>query len=89
MIGQLLLALAILVGVHEAGHMIAAKLFGMKVEKFSIGFPPKLLGFKKGEKGLGNFFLSSTTVAARKDNNQYVSKIRNRQTPPLIQKARH
>ncbi len=49
MISQLLTALAILVGVHEAGHMIAAKYFGMRVEKFSIGFPPKLLGFKKGE----------------------------------------
>lgn len=42
-------ALAFLVGVHEAGHMIAAKLFGMRVEKFSIGFPPKLFGFTKGE----------------------------------------
>lgn len=42
-------ALAFLVGVHEAGHMVAAKLFGMRVEKFSIGFPPKLFGFTKGE----------------------------------------
>lgn len=49
MIGQLLLALSILVGVHEFGHMISAKYFGMRVEKFSIGFPPKIFGFKKGE----------------------------------------
>ncbi len=49
MAGQLLLALSILVGVHEAGHMFAAKYFGMRVEKFSIGFPPKIFGFKKGE----------------------------------------
>lgn len=46
---QVLVALTILVGVHEAGHMVAARLFGMRVEKFSIGFPPKLLGFKKGD----------------------------------------
>jgi regulator of sigma E protease len=49
MAAQLLLGLSILVGVHEAGHMIAAKYFGMRVEKFSIGFPPKIWGFKKGE----------------------------------------
>lgn len=49
MAAQLLLGLSILVGVHEAGHMIAAKYFGMRVEKYSIGFPPKIWGFKKGE----------------------------------------
>ena len=33
MVGQLILALSILVGVHEAGHLLAAKLFGMRVEQ--------------------------------------------------------
>lgn len=46
MVGQLILALSILVGVHEAGHLLTAKLFGMRVEQFSIGFPPKIFGFK-------------------------------------------
>ncbi len=49
MTAQLLLALSILVGIHEWGHMFTAKFFGMRVEKFSIGFPPKLFGFKLGE----------------------------------------
>lgn len=49
MISQLLLGLMILVGIHEAGHMWMAKLFGMRVEKFSIGFPPKIFSFKIGE----------------------------------------
>ena len=49
MVGQLILALSILVGVHEAGHLLAAKMFGMRVEQFSIGFPPKIFGFKYGE----------------------------------------
>jgi len=49
MVGQLILALSILVGVHEGGHLLAAKLFGMRVEQFSIGFPPKIFGFKYGE----------------------------------------
>jgi len=49
MAAQIILSLSILVGLHEAGHMLAAKYFGMRVEKFSIGFPPKLFGFKYGE----------------------------------------
>src|SRR3954465_14535796 len=49
MAAQMLLGLSILVGVHELGHMLAAKWFGMRVEKFSIGFPPKVVGFTKGE----------------------------------------
>lgn len=54
-IAQLLLALSILVGIHEAGHMLTARMFGMKVEKFFIGFPPTIFSFKKGdtEYGLG------------------------------------
>src|SRR5690606_6482228 len=49
MVAQLLLGLSILVGLHELGHLLTAKMFGMKVEKFSIGFPPKIVGFKWGE----------------------------------------
>ena len=49
MTAQLILGLSILVGVHEWGHMAAAKAFGMRVEKFSIGFPPKIWGFQYGE----------------------------------------
>jgi len=49
MVGQLLLGLSILVGVHEWGHLITAKTFGMRVEKYSIGFPPKIWGKKFGE----------------------------------------
>lgn len=49
MTGQILLALSILVGLHELGHLLAAKLFGMRVEKYSIGFPPKIFGFRMGE----------------------------------------
>ncbi|MHA6249753.1 RIP metalloprotease RseP [Pontibacter sp. CAU 1760] len=49
MVGQLILGLTILVGLHELGHMLAAKWFGMRVEKYAIGFPPKLFGKKFGE----------------------------------------
>lgn len=38
--------------IHEFGHFIVAKLSGIKVEAFSIGFPPTLLGLQKTEEGL-------------------------------------
>src|SRR3989344_5633453 len=40
------LILIFLIGVHKLGHFIAAKLFGVKVEEFGIGYPPRafLLG---------------------------------------------
>ncbi len=37
------------VTIHEMGHLIAAKRNGVKAEKFSIGFGPKLFGIKRGE----------------------------------------
>ena len=46
MIAQIILSLSILVGLHELGHLIAAKWFGMRVEQYSIGFPPKIFGVK-------------------------------------------
>jgi regulator of sigma E protease len=49
MIAQVILSLSILVGLHEMGHLLAAKAFGMRVEQFSIGFPPKVFSFKYGE----------------------------------------
>jgi regulator of sigma E protease len=44
-----ILGLAILVLIHELGHFIAAKLSGMKVEEFGIGFPPRLFKKRFGE----------------------------------------
>ena len=41
--------LFVLVLVHELGHFVVAKLTGMRVDEFGIGFPPKLFGIKKGE----------------------------------------
>lgn len=40
-----------IVMVHEFGHFIVAKLGGIKVEAFSIGFPPVVLGIRKLKKG--------------------------------------
>jgi len=38
-----------LIVLHEAGHFVAAKAVGMRVERFSLFFPPKLVGFRRGE----------------------------------------
>ncbi len=46
---QFLIGLGVVIVSHELGHFIAAKLMGIKVERFSIGFGPRLCGFKKGE----------------------------------------
>jgi regulator of sigma E protease len=41
--------LSLLVLIHEFGHFFVAKKFGIKVEEFGFGFPPRLFSFKKGE----------------------------------------
>lgn len=44
-----LVVLGILVFIHELGHFIIAKLSGVGVLKFSLGFGPKIIGIKRGE----------------------------------------
>lgn len=44
-----LAVLFVLILVHEWGHFIVAKLTGMRVDEFAIGFPPKLFSRKRGE----------------------------------------
>jgi regulator of sigma E protease len=41
--------IGVMVVVHEFGHFLVAKLCGVRVERFSIGFPPRLFGIKIGE----------------------------------------
>jgi len=41
--------LGVLIFVHELGHFILAKWAGIRVERFSLGFPPKMIGKTIGE----------------------------------------
>ena len=41
--------LVVLIVVHELGHFVTAKLAGVKVLEFGLGYPPKLWGVKRGE----------------------------------------
>ncbi|HEX7100589.1 MAG TPA: M50 family metallopeptidase [Acidimicrobiia bacterium] len=55
MIGGLIavLAIALFVMAHEAGHFLAAKATGMKATEFFLGFGPKLWSFRRGETEYG------------------------------------
>ena len=44
-----IIVLGILVFVHELGHFLVAKLVGIRVERFSLGFPPRMFGKKIGD----------------------------------------
>jgi regulator of sigma E protease len=44
-----LFVLAIVIIAHELGHFGSAKAFGVKVDEFGIGFPPRLFSVKRGE----------------------------------------
>jgi regulator of sigma E protease len=41
--------LGVMILIHELGHYVAARLVGVKVETFSFGFGPRLVGLKRGE----------------------------------------
>lgn len=49
MIAAFALVLGSMVVIHEFGHFIVAKLFGIRVEIFSVGFGKRLWGFKRGD----------------------------------------
>ena len=42
-----LFSLSIIIILHELGHFLLARRFGVKVEEFGIGYPPRLFSFKK------------------------------------------
>ena len=44
-----IIILLVLVLVHEFGHFWTAKKFGVRVDEFGFGFPPKLFSWKRGE----------------------------------------
>jgi regulator of sigma E protease len=40
--------LGLVIAIHECGHLLAAKWCGIPIERFSIGFGPRLFGFRRG-----------------------------------------
>src|SRR4051794_18553392 len=43
------IGLGLLIAAHEAGHLLLARLMGMRVETYSLGFGPRIWGFRRGE----------------------------------------
>ena len=48
-IGPFFILLGLLIFVHELGHFLVAKFYGVRVEVFSLGFGKKIMQFKKGD----------------------------------------
>jgi regulator of sigma E protease len=48
-IGVVAVVLGVMILIHELGHFIAAKFFGVRVLTFSLGFGPRLFGLKRGD----------------------------------------
>lgn len=46
---SLIVVLAVLIFVHELGHYMAAKSVDIEVQRFSLGFGPRIAGFRRGE----------------------------------------
>jgi len=44
-----IVGLGLLIAAHEAGHLVLARLLGMRVETYSLGFGPRIAGFRHGE----------------------------------------
>jgi len=82
--------LGVMVVIHELGHFLAAIYFNVKVEAFSVGFGPRLFGFKRGEtdyrvcvlpiggyvKMAGDMFGESTGDSSKAKPGEFLSKPR-------------
>jgi regulator of sigma E protease len=80
-----ILAVSVLIIVHECGHYFAARAAGMRVERFSVGFGPVLLSSRRGDTEfaisaipLGGYVAVAGTSAAEKvdpaDQGAYANK---------------
>ena len=79
-LAAIVLFLGILILVHELGHFIFAKLFGVKVLRFSLGFGPKLIGFSTAHT---EYRLSLVPLGG------YVRLLGEDPTEPVAEKDRH
>jgi len=48
-----ILTIIVMVMIHESGHYLAARAFGMKIEEFFLGFGPRLVSWRRGETEYG------------------------------------
>ena len=76
--------LGVMVLVHELGHFLAARYFGVRVEAFAFGFGPRLFGYKRGDTDYkvclvpvgGYVKMAGETTKATGDPEEFLSKPR-------------
>lgn len=56
------LVLSVIVFVHECGHFVTARSFGVKAEEFGLGFPPRAIGTYKNKKGKRRWIFGNRSV---------------------------
>lgn len=62
----MIFVLGILIFVHELGHFLAARSIGVRVERFSLGYPPRFISFTPTDNGLlFRFFFYKLGVAGK------------------------
>ena len=79
-----IIILAILIVSHEFGHFIVAKLSGIRVDEFGLGFPPRVVGKRWGQttytlnwiSGLGLFGFPARSVSSPTDVSLYFAAAR-------------
>jgi regulator of sigma E protease len=59
-----IIVLGLLVFVHEFGHFITARRFGVKAEEFGFGFPPRIMGVFKASDGTWKYVKGNKKVEA-------------------------
>jgi regulator of sigma E protease len=75
--------------IHEFGHFIVAKLSGIKVEAFSIGFPPTLLGIQKTESGIRFRILPKLFAKETRDQGKNEGSLASKAVGKLTQKKKY
>ena len=69
------LIIFVIIVMHELGHLLMAKKYGVRVNTYSIGFGPRIIGVKfyKGQISfrIGNKLPTNTKIWFRKDNTEY------------------
>ncbi|MFH1188070.1 MAG: site-2 protease family protein [bacterium] len=76
-----ILILGLLIFVHELGHFVCARKFGVRAEEFGFGFPPRILGWQRNKNGKLEFFWRHKAPLEEKvkdpendDKNIYINK---------------
>ena len=68
-----IIGFSLLILTHEAGHFVAAKLFGMKVEEFGFGFPPRIFAWRPRRRSKKNETLHK--VQGETDDNEILHSV--------------